>query len=298
MLYTHDVVYRPPPEQNSVLLEIATGCSYGKCDFCRYSTGEEPLCLISPELIQRNIYILSQAYPGSERMFLLGGNVLAFKTEFLCKLFQEIKLIFPSIRTISMYARAKDVLNKSVEQLMSLRELGMDTLYIGIESGSNRILKIHNKGISSGEMLAALMKLDKLGIPYGLSFIIGLGGKGSYHENATESSNFINKTYPQSIRLMTLTVFTGTVLERKIQLGDFVLQDEYESLLEEEILIKNLELDAVDTLFVANHVSNRVPLLGLLPRDKARILKELRTEIDSYNLSEGNGQNIAGENHW
>lgn len=80
MATLEETVYRPPLENESALLEISLGCSYGRCTFCRYSDGNTPLQLLSPEMLCENLEELVAQGEQAKRMFLLGGNVLAFKS--------------------------------------------------------------------------------------------------------------------------------------------------------------------------------------------------------------------------
>ena len=36
-IYTHDTIYLPPWEERSAPLEVALGCSWGKCRFCDFA---------------------------------------------------------------------------------------------------------------------------------------------------------------------------------------------------------------------------------------------------------------------
>lgn len=36
-IYTHEEIYRPPQEENCACLEVALGCSWGKCLFCDFA---------------------------------------------------------------------------------------------------------------------------------------------------------------------------------------------------------------------------------------------------------------------
>lgn len=297
-MYSDKVFYRPPIEANSILLEVGTGCSYGKCIFCRCSAGVDEFSIVANELIEENLKKIEMVGTRGERIFLLGGNILALKTEYLIYLFSLIHEYLPTIGRISMYARADDVNNKTLDQLIELRKLGMDTLYIGVESGSDQILRFANKGIDVKSMLTAFYTLDLLGIPYGISCIIGLGGENSYEKAAKATSRFINKINPESIRLMKLTPIKNTHLDNLIRNGEFCLQDRYESLQEEILLLEGLRIEQNRCLFVANHISNDVPVVGILPNDKEKILKALKSELSHYQNSELDQDSIGLTDKW
>lgn len=58
MLYEEDIVYRPPLEAQSALLEITCGCTYGKCSFCRCSDGTNKFHCIALPTIAVNAQLL------------------------------------------------------------------------------------------------------------------------------------------------------------------------------------------------------------------------------------------------
>lgn len=140
-MYTlEETIYRPPLEEHSALLEVSVGCSYGRCTFCHYSNGNTPLQLIPTEIIADNLEEMAQEGITQTRMFLTGGNVFAFKTRFLVDLFAFVRQYLPQIKEFCMYSRADDILHKSGEQLKQLKSAGLDTLYVGVESGNDEIL--------------------------------------------------------------------------------------------------------------------------------------------------------------
>lgn len=273
-----ETVYRPPLEAKSALLEIALGCSYGKCSFCMYSNKETPLQLVSSEMLCENLEELVSQEEQAERMFFLGGNVLAFKSRFLLDVFTLVRRYLPRVRCFSMYARADDVLRKSIAQLKELKDAGLDILYIGVESGSAEILKSCLKGENPDEILTALHKLDSVGIRYGLSSILGLGGESRSRENALETGKLYSSVTPVSIRVMTLTPMKGTLLETMIKNGKFKLQSSLSILKEELLLIQSIECSS-SCIFAGNHVSNSLHLAGILPEDKDKLIAVLNNAI-------------------
>jgi radical SAM superfamily enzyme YgiQ (UPF0313 family) len=273
-------VYRPPLEAGSVLLEIALGCSYGKCSFCQYANGETPLQLIPSEVLADNLEEMAVQNIRGSRMFLLGGNVLAFKTRYLTDIFHFAQSYLPEITQFSMYARADDVMHKTDEQLSALRDAGLRTVYIGVESGSARILRSCRKGETPEEIVAALHRLDHIGIQYGLSSILGLGGEALWRENALETAALYSEVHPLSVRVMTLTPMPGTPLAASVADGSFRLEPPRTSLEEELLLLENMRCGADSPCrFVGSHGSNSVAVAGNLPADREKLTGILRNAI-------------------
>lgn len=279
MATLEETVFRPPLEAESALLEISLGCSYGKCTFCRYSDGRTPLQLVPPEMLCENLEELAVKGEKAKRMFLLGGNVLAFKSRYLVDIFQLARRYLPSVLHFSMYARADDVIEKTEDQLKELQREGLETLYIGVESGNTQILKNCQKGETPEEIIAALHKLDKIGIHYGLSSILGLGGRDLWRENAIDTAALYNRVRPVSIRVMTLTPMKGSILADKVASGSFFLSNRRQILEEERLLLETMAATYGPCLFVGTHVSNSIPIKGMLPEERALMIDTLTRAI-------------------
>lgn len=276
MTTINDTVYRPPTEARSALLELSVGCSYGKCTFCRLADGKTPLQLVSPQVLGDNLAELARQDNLPARMFLSGENVLAFKTRYLLDIFQYVRSYLPDITQFAMYGRADDVAGKSDEQLTALRQAGLDTVYVGVESGSAEVLADCNKGETPEEIVAQLHRLDACGIRYGLSSILGLGGADRWREHELATAALYNQVRPASIRVMTLTPMEGSPLYDRVKSGAFRLPSPRIILQEELLLLEQLDYTDHRCRFVGNHVSNAVPVLGNLPEDKPALLALLR----------------------
>jgi len=284
-LYENDISYRPPLEAESILLEVAVGCTYAKCSFCLCSNPENVRYHIIPiEKIEENARTLSQMEEnhGKTSVFLLGCNAFALGMGKLRKIFSIIHRHMPTAERISMYARTDDVLHKTREELAELRGSGLGDLYIGVESGSDAILTQCRKGATTQDMLEAFRVLDDVGIPYSLSSIIGLGGRDLIWEHATQTAKFYNLLNPKTIRIMTLTPWPGTPLYKKIEQGCFRELTPGQILLEERLFLSMLEVKGC--LFIGTHISNNVPLLGFLPEDRETMLELLDEFIVSVDL--------------
>ena len=274
----YETIHRPPPEARSALLEVSVGCSYGKCTFCRLANGEIPLQLVSPHVLSYNLAEMAEQGESAERMFLTGENVLAFKTQYLLDVFALVQSYLPQIREFAMYARADDILRKTDEQLEKLRLAGLHTVYVGVESGNAQVLSLCKKGETPELIVDQLLRLDRIGIQYGLSSILGLGGKTLWEQHAKDTAALYNRVYPRSVRVMTLTPMEGTPLEKAVADGSFQLLSDEEIIREELLLLKSLQVTK-PFRFIGNHVSNNIPMTGNLPEDLNKLIQSLENAL-------------------
>ena len=126
-------LYRPPSEARSMIIQVTEGCSHNKCRFC-YMYKDKQFRLKSKEEIKEHIEWLRPMYKNPNRIFLADGNVLCLKTEKILELLNYIKNEFPNVQRISSYAGPLDLLRKSEEELKSIREAGLELLYMGVKA--------------------------------------------------------------------------------------------------------------------------------------------------------------------
>lgn len=265
-------LYRPPSEANSLIIQVTIGCSHNKCTFCSmYKT--KKFRIRSTHEIFNDLEEMAEPYKGIRRIFLADGNALVLKTSELKDILLKIKELFPRCERVGIYSAPKDILRKTVEELKELKECGLGIAYLGIESGSDRILNSIKKGVTSDEMIEAGKRISESEILLSATLISGIGGKDYWEEHAKESARVINAINPDYLGLLTLLVEPGTEMYDLINAGSFELLSPEEVVLETRDLIKNLNLN--NCVFRSNHASNYFVLEGTLPDDKGRLLQHL-----------------------
>lgn len=265
-------VYRPPSEAQSLIIQAAIGCSHNRCTFC--SMYKDKKFRIRPvEEIIADIEECREHYRRINRVFLADGNALAIKTDDLKRIFVKIRELLPECERVGIYSSPGDILRKSKEELSELNSLGLGIAYMGLESGSDEILKNIKKGVTSAEMIEAGKKLRSSGIKLSVTLISGLGGKERWKEHAMESARVINEIGPDYLGLLTLLVEPGTEMADQLAAGELELLGPREVIEETRLLVEGLELD--NCVFRSNHASNYYALAGTLPRDKQKLLKEI-----------------------
>ena len=114
---------------------------------------------------------------GGENVFLQDGNSLAVKTERVLEVLRYLREKLPSIRRITTYGRAETLSKISVEQYKQLKEAGLDRIHSGFESGSDNVLKLINKGVTSEQEITAGRNIKEAGIELSVYFMPGIGGR-------------------------------------------------------------------------------------------------------------------------
>jgi len=274
MIYDYPV-YRPPSEAYSLILQVAIGCSHNACTFCTmYKT--KRYRQKSWEEIKKLIESSAGAYPRASRIFLADGNALSLPIQTLVQTLEMLRRCFPRLERISIYGGPHDILSKTKEELALLGQKGLDLVYLGIESGSEKVLKMVKKGVSPQEMTEAGRKVIDSGLGLSATIISGLGGKELWEEHAVETARVASAINPHYLASLTLLLENGAPLLSRVQKGEFSLLTPWEVLRETRKMIENLELH--DCVYRSNHASNYFSLACVLNREKEDVL----SRIDKY----------------
>lgn len=237
------------------------------------------------ETIVEELKQFRRSYKYVKRIFLADGDAFIPKTKDLMTILEVIKDLFPECERVSSYATPKDILNKSLDDIRMIQKAGLTMLYMGVESGSDKILADIKKGVTAKEIMEAGIKAKQGGMVLSVTVISGIAGKENWELHALETAKVISKINPDYLGLLTLMVEYGTELARQIQDKELTLLTPQEVMIETHLLIKNLELESC--VFRSNHASNYVPLSGVLSRDKDKMLKELTRYIkEDYNYKD------------
>ena len=270
-------IYRPPSEAWSLIIQATIGCSHNKCSFCSMYK-DKKFRIRKTEEILDDIKEARMYYKSIKRVFLADGDALMIKTTELLRILQFIKEWIPECERVGIYASPKSIMLKTSEELKLLREAGLGIAYLGLESGSDEILRRINKGADSEEIVKAGLRIKDSGILLSVTLISGLGGAKLWKEHALESANAISRMKPDYLGLLTLMVEPGTKLYDEVSKGEFELLTPQQVALETIELLKNI--DAEGCVFRSNHASNYLSLKGTLNKDREMLIKQLNEAIE------------------
>ncbi len=273
-------VFRPPSEARSLIIQAAVGCSYNKCNFCDMYK-EKSFHLPPLEQVMENLALGRRCCRQAEKIFIADGDGLIRKTTDWQVLLEAIARLFPECRSVNVYGSPRSILLKSPQELILLKSLGLDLVYLGLESGNDEVLTLMNKGATAEQIVTAGRRVKEAGLRLSVTAISGLGGQKLWREHARDTGAALSRMKPDYIGLLTLLPEGDTPLCRWIAEGSFQLLTPRQILEETLFLLENL--DAEGALFRANHASNYLRLGGTLNRDKEmlrqRIQKGLSGEV-------------------
>lgn len=214
---------------------------------------------------------------GGETVFLQDANSLMLSTESLIEILNHIRKNFPHVLRVTSYARASTLKTKTVDEYIRLKECGLSRLHVGMESGSDEVLKLIDKGCKSEQLLEGGKRVVQSGISLSLYVIPGIGGVRLSREHSRESARVINGVNPAFVRFRSLYVRHNTPLAEMVKQGIFTSPGEDQIVMEIRDLIERL--DNITTTIVSDHILNLLEEVeGKLPEDKGKML----AVIDQY----------------
>lgn len=273
---------RPPSEHGSLLLRITRGCHWNRCFFCGLYKGMQFSIRPTKEIVEdiKNYaayYGIRANYFSS--CFLQDGDAFNIPTKDLLNILHKLKEHFPSLQTITTYSRCDSILKKSQLELQDLQNAGLNHLYIGIETGSDTILKKINKGITALQIVESGLRAKKAGIALSYFTLLGIGGKTLSKENAIETAKVINTVNPEFIRVHHTAFKPNTKLGRDVEKGLFELQSEEEIVQEQKLFIENLS--GITSSYINEHAVNLLlEVRGRFPDDKKNMLNTINRYLE------------------
>lgn len=300
-------LFRPPSEAHSLLLRVTRNCPWNQCLFCCMYKSEK-FQKREVEDVRQDVREMGKFYYRCKELswsagyggelkrfatdygvpwlvqgkvmtaFLADSDSLVMKTDDLVEIIKYLYETFPTIERLTSYARAKTIYKKTIDELKELRNAGLTRLHLGLETGSDELLKFVKKGVTAEESIEAGIKVKSAGISLSEYVILGLGGKKWWREHAIETARVLNEIGPDFIRVRTLVLLPIIPLYEKLGIGEFELSSIDEILQEEKLLIENLSCTSE---FVSDHVSNYLNIYGKLPDDKEKMIKNIEEMLNA-----------------
>ncbi|MDY6793509.1 MAG: radical SAM protein [Thermodesulfobacteriota bacterium] len=298
---------RPPSESNSLLIRITRNCPWNRCTFCpvyketKFSIRPlehvkkdiDSVCShvekiqklsdhsghlnrknirqiaekIEPDQISAFNAAFSWVAGGMRSVFIQDANSLIIKPADLIEILRHLKKRFSQVERITSYARSHTVARIKDTDLEAIKEAGLNRIHIGLESGSNQVLKMVKKGVTKETHIKAGLKIKKAGMELSEYVMPGLGGRKYSEIHALETADALNQINPDFIRLRTLAIPNGLGLYEDYMKGDFEKCNDV--MMAKEILLFLEMLAGITSVIKSDHILNLFEEIdGVLPDDR------------------------------
>jgi radical SAM superfamily enzyme YgiQ (UPF0313 family) len=276
MQYT-ERLFRPPAEAGSLIFQVACGCPHNTCRFCGMYKGVRYRVRALDEVLAE-FRDAAAVYPRTDRIFLADGDVMVLPFERLRTMLEELNRLFPALARVNVYANGSSIAANSDVQLAELRRLKLHTLYVGLESGDEELLKSVEKGETAQGICEAVQRAQRAGLKCSVMILLGLGGREGSARHADATAALLNRMQPPLLSALRFVEVPGTAMY-----PGYETVSEFDAVRELIRIVGGLELRR--TVFRANHSSNPLPLEGRLPKDRDALVRYLEAMLPALDRS-------------
>jgi len=310
---------RPPSEAYSLLFRLTRNCPWNLCTFCRvykrrdfslrsveniikdidlihtYVDSIRQIIIPGEPVDQEVINALYTSFEikdrvafnaamnwygsGMESIFLQDANSVIMKPDDLVFVLEHIKKCFPEVSRITSYARSHTLVRIKDQDLRRMADAGLNRIHVGMETGSDKVLKQIRKGATKETHIRAGLKVKAAGMELSEYVMPGLGGIDLSIEHAMETASALNIINPDFIRIRTLAVTNGTKLAQDCEQGLFEKPSDVMMAKELRLLLENL--DNITSQVKSDHILNLFETInGKFPEDKEKLINIIDSFFD------------------
>ncbi len=179
---------------------------------------------------------------GGKTAFIQDANSLIMPPDQLIEALRHLRRTFPSLSRVTSYGRSKTLAQRKPEELLAIREAGLDRLHVGLETGDDELLRRMKKGVTAQGHIEGGRKAMAAGFQLSEYWMPGLGGKQFSQAHALHTAQTLNAINPNYIRSRPFNPLPGTSLEAAVAEGRLQTLTPREQLLELQQMIEALEV--------------------------------------------------------
>lgn len=276
MYNSSKMTYDYSEDYSDLIINVAGGSTNCMCSFCNINKKAKSK-LNTLEEFYKQMEKRSESCNSVRRIFVINDNVNFVSSDIIKNLLANINKYFPKCKDTALCTEPPYILNQTEDELKQFNKLGLNTINLGIETGSERVLVHIKKCISQNDIVNAGMKIKKSGIKLSICLISGIGGKDRWIEHAIESAKVINKLDPYSVRILGFNHQKNSEITKEISNGNFVKLSSKYTAMEIEKFVEHVQVS--DCIFICNQFSANSDAKRILPYDKQRILNDIERHI-------------------
>ncbi len=185
----------PPDQTGSMYLEITSGCRWNRCTLCRGYESREYTVKEREQFfshIEDVLKFYGRGLSSRKSIFLGDVSALDIDQKYLLEVLSHLKqkLGLPVYTAFDVFTTPK---KKNMINYRDLGENGLDRVYVYLESGSYRVIRLFNKHINITETMNLINNIKDHKIPVSIVVMAGIGGKKFSKDHVEATANIISQ---------------------------------------------------------------------------------------------------------
>ena len=179
---------------------------------------------------------------GGRTAFLQDADSMSMRPREYIAVLQHLRQTLRSLTRVTTYTRSKTLSKRKPEDLLMIREAGLDRFHIGLETGDDELLGVVSKGVTSVEQIEGGRKAVSAGFQVSMYWMPDLGGRERWQQHAENTARVLSAINPHYIRSRPLVPRPGTPLYEDVARGHLQLSSPHERLQELQRMIGGLDV--------------------------------------------------------
>ncbi len=185
----------PPDQTGTIYMEITSGCRWNRCTLCRGYESREYSVKDREKFfshVQDVLRFYGRGLSSRKSIFLGDVSALDIDQKYLLEALSHLKqnLRLPVYTAFDVFTTPK---KKNMINYRELGENGLDRVYVYLESGSYRVIRLFNKHINITETMNLINNIKDHGIPVSIVVMAGIGGKKFSKDHVEATANIISQ---------------------------------------------------------------------------------------------------------
>lgn len=190
----------PPDQYMAKVIQITEGCPFNTCTFCSFYRDATFRIKSLSELREHLAMVddfLGRGALLRRNLFLGDANALAVPVEQFIPLLSEVRDHYSGetagMNGIHAFLDGFSGAVKSIDDYIRLRELGLERVCIGMESGHDPLLEWLNKPGDVSDVIESVRSMKVAGIQISLVILLGAGGERFAEGHVRDSSRILSE---------------------------------------------------------------------------------------------------------
>ncbi|MEE9912804.1 MAG: radical SAM protein [Deltaproteobacteria bacterium] len=186
--------------------------------------------------------VFNWLYYGGKTAFLQDANSMIMRPNEFIDVLQHLRKTLNTLTRVTSYTRSKTLAQRKLEELIAIREAGLDRIHVGLETGDDELLKIVRKGVTGAEQIEGGKKAMAAGFQLSEYWMPDLGGRERWRQHAENTARVLNEINPHYIRSRPFVPRQGTEIFEDYEQGRLHISSPHERLEELRVMIENLNV--------------------------------------------------------